>query len=68
MTIQQAIKELAQDYSSRLLAAIDARTEEMLADDVSHYLIYRVLGISHHEGQQIDLYQNGRDLRELKTL
>lgn len=30
----------------------------MLADDVSHYLIYRVLGISHHEGQQIDLYQN----------
>lgn len=30
----------------------------MLADDVSHYLIYRVLGISFHEGQQIDLYQN----------
>ena len=58
MTIHQAIRELAQDYSNRLLAAIDARTEEMLADDVSHYLIYRVLGISHHEGQQIDLYQN----------
>ena len=57
MTIHQAIRELAQDYSNRLLAAIDARTEEMLADDVSHYLIYRVLGISHHEGQQIDLYQ-----------
>ena len=30
----------------------------MQADDVSHYLIYRVLGISVHEGQQIDLYQN----------
>ncbi|MDO9215490.1 MAG: ApaLI family restriction endonuclease [Methylococcales bacterium] len=58
MTIQQAIQDLALDYSNRLLAAIDQRTEEMLADDVSHYLIYRVLGISHFEGQQIDLYQN----------
>ncbi len=51
MTIQQAIRKLAQDYSNRLLAAIDKRAEEMLADDVSHYLIYRVLGISYHEGQ-----------------
>ena len=58
MTIRQAIQNLALDYSNRLLAAIDQRTEEMLADEVSHYLIYRVLGISHLEGQQIDLYQN----------
>lgn len=58
MTIRQAIQDLALDYSNRLLAAIDQRTEEMLADEVSHYLIYRVLGISHFEGQQIDLYQN----------
>lgn len=58
MTIQQALRDLAIGYSNRLLAAIDQRTEEMLADDVSHYLIYRVLGISHFEGQQIDLYQN----------
>jgi hypothetical protein len=58
MTIQQEIKNLAIEYSNKLLAAIDARTEEMLADDVSHYLIYRVLGISFYEGQQIDLYQN----------
>jgi hypothetical protein len=58
MPIQQAIRDLALDYSNRLLAAIDLRTKEMLADDVSHYLIYRVLGISHSEGQQIDLYQN----------
>jgi hypothetical protein len=54
MPIQQAIQDLALDYSNRLLAAIDQRTKEMLADDVSHYLIYRVLGISHFEGQQID--------------
>ena len=58
MPIRQAIKELALDYSNRLITAIDARTEEMLTDEVSHYLIYRVLGISHAEGQQIDLYQN----------
>lgn len=58
MTIRQAIQDLALDYSNRLLAAIDQRTEEMIADEVSHYLIYRVLGISHFEGQQIDLYQN----------
>ena len=58
MTIQQAIRDLALEYSTRLLLAIDNRTEEMLADDVSHYLIYRVLGISQSEGQQIDLYQN----------
>jgi len=58
MTIEKSIEELALDYSNRLLAAIEPRTEEMQADDVSHYLIYRVLGISLHEGQQIDLYQN----------
>lgn len=58
MTIHEEIKNLALDYSNNLLAAIDKRSKEMLADDVSHYLIYRVLGISFHEGQQIDLYQN----------
>lgn len=58
MTIQQAINDLALEYSNKLLAAIDTRTEEMLSDNVSHYLIYRVLGISFDEGQQIDLYQN----------
>jgi hypothetical protein len=58
MTIQQAIQDLALDYSNRLLVAIDSRTEEMLTDDVSHYLIYRVLGVSFSEGQKIDLYQN----------
>lgn len=58
MAIQQAIRNLALNYSNRLLTAIDNRTEEMLIDDVSHYLIYRVLGISFAEGQKIDLYQN----------
>lgn len=58
MTIEQEIKVLALEYSNRLLTVIEGRTAEMLDDDVSHYLIYRVLGISHIEGQLIDLYQN----------
>lgn len=58
MTINKAIQDLSLEYSNKLLSAIDARTGEMLKDDISHYLIYRVLGISYHEGQQIDLYQN----------
>ena len=32
--------------------------EEMRADDKSHYLIYRVLGVTEEEGDSIDLYQN----------
>jgi hypothetical protein len=30
----------------------------MSADDTSHYLIYRVLGVSFKEGELIDIYQN----------
>lgn len=40
----QNIKNLAEDYSANLKGKIEARTEEMKADDNSHYLIYRVLG------------------------
>ena len=58
ITIEQAIRDLADDYSGRLKIAIDTRTEEMNNDDVSHYLIYLVLGVSFSEGQKIDLYQN----------
>jgi len=54
----QNIKNLAEVYSANLKWKIEARTEEMKADDNSHYLIYRVLGISLQEGQLIDQYQN----------
>lgn len=54
----QNIKNLAEVYSANLKEKIEARTEEMEADDNSHYLIYRVLGISLQEGQLIDQYQN----------
>jgi hypothetical protein len=54
----QNIKHLAEIYSSTLKEKIDTRTEEMKADDSSHYLIYRVLGISSQQGRLIDQYQN----------
>jgi hypothetical protein len=52
------IKNLAESYSANLKDKIVARTEEMKADDNSHYLIYRVLGITSEQGQRIDSYQN----------
>jgi hypothetical protein len=56
--LKQKIKNLAEIYSSNLRNKMEARMEEMKADDSSHYLIYRVLGISAKEGQLIDSYQN----------
>lgn len=58
MTVQKAIEDLANSYANRLRTSIDARVEEMGEDDVSHYLIYQVLGISNEEGHKIDVYQN----------
>lgn len=54
----QKIKNLAEVYSTNLNAQIAQRKEEMKADDTSHYLIYRVLGITTKDGQLIDEYQN----------
>jgi hypothetical protein len=58
MTIKNKITLLANEYADRLKLAIDGRVVEMQADDVSHYLIYRVLGIAKEEGRLIDVYQN----------
>lgn len=54
----EAIRKLAETYSANLDKAIGARKEEMEEDDTSHYLIYRVLGITSHDGKLIDTYQN----------
>jgi ApaLI-like restriction endonuclease len=56
--LKQSLKNLAEVYSANLKGKIEARQEEMKADDNSHYLVYRVLGISTKEGQLIDAYQN----------
>ena len=57
----QKIKTLAETYSANLNEQISLRKEEMKADDTSHYLIYRVLGITSKDGQLIDEYQNVGD-------
>lgn len=54
----EKIKNLAETYSTNLNNQIEQRKEEMKADDNSHYLIYRVLGITTKDGQLIDEYQN----------
>jgi hypothetical protein len=58
MTIRNRIQHLADQYAERLRTAIDVRVDEMQGDDVSHYLIYRVLGVAEAEGHLIDVYQN----------
>tara|TARA_R110002124_G_scaffold287337_2_gene473379 strand:+ start:2924 stop:3550 length:627 start_codon:yes stop_codon:yes gene_type:complete len=58
MTIEQKLRALAEKYATNLKAKVDNRVQEMEADDNSHYLIYRVLGIATEEGRLIDVYQN----------
>ena len=57
-TIKDKIIELADNYSKNLRKKIDERIAEMEEDNNSHYLIYRVLGITSKEGNLIDVYQN----------
>ncbi len=52
------IKLLADKYAAELKKQVDLRINEMENDDNSHYLIYRVLGVSDQEGNMIDIYQN----------
>ena len=56
--VEQQIRELAEDYSRKLGEKIEQRKNEMKEDNISHYLVYRVLGITDEEGKLIDLYQN----------
>lgn len=58
MPIRDDIKALAAKYASELKSQVDTRVAEMKADNTSHYLIYRVLGITDQEGELIDVYQN----------
>ena len=58
MSVENLITALAAEYSERLKTAITGRVAEMVADDVSHHLIYKVLGVAEEEGRLIDIYQN----------
>lgn len=58
MTIENKIRALAAEYAHQLKVKINERIIEMSDDDTSHFLIYRVLGVTDEEGQLIDVYQN----------
>lgn len=58
MSIEDKIREVAVEYAEKLKGRIDQRVEEMREDDRSHFLVYRVLGITDEEGYLIDVYQN----------
>lgn len=58
LEVYLAIRSLADRYTADLKNQVNARIEEMQSDDNSHFLIYRVLGVSDQEGKLIDLYQN----------
>ena len=56
--LKEKIEKLAKKYSDNLNIKVQERVREMAKDNKNHYLIYRVLGISFEEGENIDLYQN----------
>jgi len=56
--IENAIIALAEKYAQGLEQKVTDRVEEMQQDNLSHYLIYQVLGIDEKEGYLINLYQN----------
>lgn len=58
MSIPDEIKALARMYAVKLKDKVDVRVAGMTMDDTSHYLIYRVLGVTDEEGRLIDVYQN----------
>ena len=56
MSVETKIRALAQKYANDLSSRVEKRVVEMKGDDNSHYLIYRVLGITVDEGNRIDIY------------
>lgn len=56
--VYKKMKLLADTQAKTLDEKLELRAKEMQSDDNSHYLIYRVLGITTQEGNLIDIYQN----------
>ena len=46
MTIEERIIELAKTYRENLAEKIEARKIEMTEDNLDHYFLYNVLGIT----------------------
>ena len=51
--VYELIKNLADKYAEELKQQVVARVDEMKNDDNSHFLVYRVLGVSDEEGNLI---------------
>lgn len=59
MSVKEDIRSTAaEEYAARLRNRIEQRVEDMRTDDTSHFLVYRILGITDDEGRLIDVYQN----------
>jgi len=58
MELLEEVTALAQKHATELETKVDRRVAEMKSDDLSHFLIYKVLGVTSEEGKQIDVYQN----------
>ena len=58
MSVKDDIRSMAAEYAAQLKQKIDDRVEAMQGDDTSHFLVYRVLGVTDEEGRLIDVYQN----------
>jgi len=54
----ERVKALSDQYDSNLKEKTSKRVSEMKEDNLDHYLIYEVLGVSFEEGELIDVYQN----------
>ena len=57
-TIKDKVRQLALEYANQLQQRISQRVADMKEDDKSHFLVYRVLGVTDEEGNLIDMYQN----------
>jgi hypothetical protein len=56
--IEQSIELLASKYAKALKQKLEEREVAMEGDNISHLLLYKVLGVTESEGKLIDLYQN----------
>ncbi|MEU1842453.1 ApaLI family restriction endonuclease [Micromonospora sediminicola] len=56
--IETKLQDLAVRIRDSLAAQVEARRQELEADDTSHQELYRILGVPPSECAKIDLYQN----------
>lgn len=54
--IEDQLHELALMYRQNLKDRMAEREHEMASDNTSHYMVYRLLGVTYQEGYAIDLY------------